>query len=500
MGLFALIFLFSLLLTQRFLVFFYRFCGGRIDDVDGSDSLKLGPSPEQEQIGPCVTIDKQGSCLDVEGTALGTGTVGLIYVNPGGPDGVEGGKDNPIASGDDITRVFGTGMSFNKEETVALVGGGHAFGKAHGACKSPPCGNGKGENTFTSGWEGYWTTNPSVWDNQFFTNLFDFEWELVEAPSGQKQWKPTNGTDIMMLTSDLALAKHKEYEPISRKYAEDLDALEKDFAAVWYKLVTADMGPSTRCIGDDVPKPQPFQNDLPEAEDLPDYVPIRAAIEEILDSDYDSCDAFINLAYRCASTFRSTDYHGGCNGARIRLAPESEWPENAGTGDALKMLRPVQEDFSVSSADLIVLAGKAALEKKNSMLKLPFCGGYVDADAAHNGKDLSPRHYREPLITILDDWQVKGLSKEEGVALASRHGKVDSKYYSALLKAGEGKSESKDDTEFWLINAETDERILALTDGVELFTENLPTSLLNVEAVPSSPASSVKFGYNRRNK
>ena len=143
----------------------------------------------------------------------------------------------------------------------------------------------------------------------------------------------------MMLTSDLALAVDQKYKEISKKYAENITALEEDFAAVWYKLTTADMGPSSRCIGDDVPPPQPFQNDLPAApEKLPNYVPIRKKIEDLLDGDDDNADAFINLAYRCASTFRKTDYHGGCNGARIRFAPESEWEANAGTKDALDKL------------------------------------------------------------------------------------------------------------------------------------------------------------------
>jgi len=445
-----------------------------------------------------VTIGMQGECLDVEGTALGTGTVGLIYVNPGGP---EGGKDDPIASGEDITRVFGSGMSFTKQETVALVGGGHAFGKAHGACKSPPCGDGKGENTFTSGWNGAWTTNPSQWDNEFFKNLFAYEWELTEAPSGNKQWKPKSKDepDIMMLTSDLALGMHKDYKNFSLAYANNQTLLDEDFATVWYKLVSADMGPSTRCIGDDIPRPQPFQNDLPAApEVLPDYVPIRAAIEGMLDGDDESADAFINLAYRCASTYRATDYQGGCNGARIRLAPESEWPENAGTSDALAKLLPLKEKFSASYADLIVLAGKVALEQKNKRLKLPFCGGYVDADAAHNGKDLSPRHYHEPLITILDDWQVKGLSLEEGVALSFRHevGAITG-YLNKLVKAGENERVANrsrfSDAEIAMV--QNDE----LKAIVKKFARNKKAFLKTFEAAWTKMMTADRFASNTEN-
>lgn len=312
---------------------------------------------------------------------------------------------------------------------------GHAFGKAHGACLEPPCGDGKGPNTFTSGWEGYWTTNPTQWDNSFFTNLVEFEWELIDSPGGNKQWKPKDGPEIMMLTSDLALAMHTDYKPIAQMYAENPEKLDEDFAKVWYKLVTADMGPSSRCIGDDIPEPQPFQNDVPRSPAvLPDYVPIRQAIEGILEKDDTAANEFIHLAYNCAATFRATDYHGGCNGARIRLSPEKDWPENAGTAATLEKLEPIKEMYDgVSYADLIVLAGITALEHENPSVDLAFCGGNVDSDAAHNGKDLSPRHYRHPLVTILDDWQVKGLMPEEGVALACRK-QLGSQYFQDLLE------------------------------------------------------------------
>jgi catalase-peroxidase len=367
--------------------------------------------------------------------------VGLIYVNPGGPIGHTG---DPIASGEDILRVFGTGMSFDEQETVAIVGGGHAFGKSHGACDSPPCGDGKGINTFTSGFEGAWTTNPNKWDNEFFTNLFDLEWELVTGPGGNIQWKPktkdgSSEPDIMMLTSDIALSMHPTYMPIARKYADDITELTKDFGAAWYKLVTADMGPSTRCKGEFVPKPQPFQNDLPaQPETLPDYLPVRARIEELLKEDESNAYAFINLAYRCASTFRITDHHGGCNGARIRFEPESKWPENDGTAEALATLELVKNAYGddVSYTDLISLAAITALERENKSLKLKFCGGGVDGTGAHNGKDLSPRHYRDPAVTVMDDFLVKGLTVEEGVALFSRE-KVGIHYYKNLIEAGE---------------------------------------------------------------
>ena len=238
----------------------------------------------------------------------------------------------------------------------------------------------------------------------------------------------------MMLTSDIALSLDPTYSVIAKEYADDIEVLNRDFAAAFYKLVTIDMGPSIRCIGDLLPDPQPFQNDLPPAPTgLPDFVPIRASIEELLKKDSKHSDAFINLAYQCASTYRESDHTGGCNGARIRHSPENEWPENAGTQEALATLEEVKDAHSdVSYADLIVLAGVTALELENDELDLPFCGGAVDAETGVVSKDLSPRKYKDALITVLDDFLVKGLTKEEGVALASRKN-VGCQYYKDLL-------------------------------------------------------------------
>ena len=198
-------------------------------------------------------------------------------------------------------------------------------------------------------------------------------------------------------------------------------------------------GPATRCIGENVPDPQPFQYTLQAAPaTLPDYVPVRTAIQALLDEDGTNAEAFINLAYRCASTFRNTDYRGGCNGARIRFPPESEWESNAGTADTLAALEPVKKaNPDVSYADLIVLAGLAALESENSELDLSFCGGFVDANDGAGSEILAPRIYSTPLITVTDDFLVKGLTPEEGVALASREA-VGSQYYTDLIAAGEG--------------------------------------------------------------
>jgi catalase (peroxidase I) len=423
------------------------FCGGRIDDPDGSNSLILGPSAEQEAISRCLSFDpsQQGLCNLVEGSAIGPTTIGLIYVNPSGP--VDD-PDNPVAAGPDIRRTFGR-MGFNDTETVALVGGGHAFGKMHGACLDPPCGEGemqgKGNNTYTAGYEGKWSTTPTKWSNEYFNNLFDFEWNLVDGPGGLTQWAPntTDGStppNITMLTTDLALAFDETYKPLSQEYAANLSKLETDFTAAWYRLTSSDMGPATRCIGEYVRPPQHWQHTLPEfSGELPDFTSVRGKIQELLGSDDANYEAFVNLAYQCASTFRETDYRGGCNGARIRFSPENEWEVNAGTSDALVTLESVKEAYpNASYADIIVLAGQTAIESAGGMTQ-PFCGGRVDAEDGSGSEGLAPRVYTPPVVSIRDDMQVKGLSAREGVALAGRFfGPTFSNQFYKDLLAGTG--------------------------------------------------------------
>lgn len=446
------------------------FCGGRIDDANGDNSLKLGPSREQEEIGPCQNLQpsKQGQCLAVEGTALGPTTVGLIYVNPAGPVTATG---DPVASGEDVRTAFAR-MGFNDTETVALVGGGHAFGKGHGACLKAPCGEGelqgKGPNTYTAGFEGPWTTTPTTWSNQYFNNLFDFEWQNWTGPGGNLQWKPIKRTDdaegdlpeIMMLTADVALAADEKYKVISEMYAKDLGLLTTDFAAAWYRLTSQDMGPSSRCIGDSIPPPALFQNDLPKGQDmsaLPDFVPVRAEIQKLIDSDDSKKAAFIDLAFNCASTYRATDYRGGCNGARIRFPPESDWKINAGAAATLETLKAVKTD-GISFADLIVLAGQAALEASNADLTLKFCGGRVDADAgAFQGENLAPRKYADAAVSVMDDFLVKGLTQMQGVALMAR-GNLSSQYFKDLM----GQSADSDSLTF------EEKGLLASTDLNEI--------------------------------
>merc|ERR1712232_253512 len=396
------------------------FCGGRIDDVDGSDSLTLGPSEEQEAIAPCQDLlpSRQGECNYVEGSLIGPTHIGLIYVEPAGPKGKEG---DPVASAHDIRYTFAR-MNFNDTETVALIGGGHAFGKPHGACLNPPCGNGIGSNTYTSGFEGPWTTTPTTWTNKYFNSLFNFKWNLVDGPGGHIQWVPENGPDVIMLTADIALASEENYTKISKEYASDISILEHDFKHAWYKLTTQDMGPRSRCIGDNIPPPQLFQNPLPLKatardmnEDASSYIDVRSKIQELLETDPGNSVSFVHLAYQCASTYRDTDYRGGCNGARIRFPPESEWEINQGTAEILSTLSEVKDMFpDVSMSDIIVLAGQTALEDAG-FKSMKFCGGRADAEDGQGSEVLAPRTYAFPLISVKDDMAVKGLTDREGV-------------------------------------------------------------------------------------
>jgi catalase/peroxidase HPI len=333
------------------------FCAGRIDDVDGRDSLGLGPSREQEEIAPCPV---EGACLP----PLGASTVGLIYVNPEGPLG----NPEPSLSAGDVRDTFRR-MGMNDSETVALIGGGHAFGKAHGACPlgagAPPkddpvnpwpglCGTGVGVDTFTSGIEGPWVPTPTSWSNSYFQILQNFEWEVWTGPGNATQWRVAEGATpptapgvapgaprepVMMMTSDLALLNDPEqsYQSYVRQFAEQPEAFDDAFAAAWYKLTARDMGPHTRCVGDDVPPPQPWQFPLPPPPpplELPNFAEVRDAIERAMvepnpvlpPDEYDGQPwygaLFVRLAWGCSSTFRSTDFLGGCNGARIRFSPE----------------------------------------------------------------------------------------------------------------------------------------------------------------------------------
>ena len=392
------------------------FCGGRYDDADGSNSLRLGPSPEQEAIAPC---EVNGQCE----SPLGPTTIGLIYVNPEGPMGVP----DPSGSVNDVRSSFGR-MRMNDTETAALIGGGHAFGKVHGACAEPPCGEGpeqgKGPNTFTSGFEGTWTTIPTTWSNQYFNNLLSFTWNKVDSPAGHTQWAPktsdgSDGPPVIMLTSDIALLNDDSYLKLVEEWAVDIKSLEAQFAAAWYKLTAGDMGPASRCLGDMVPPPQSWQNSVPEGAPVDSTVEqtVRESLDDLIAQDASNAAKFAHLAWNCANTFRITDYQGGCNGARIRFPPQSEWPSNAGSAEVLEILAPVKEQFpDMSYADLIVLAGNAGIEAAGGNA-MPFCGGRVDAEDGGETDYLAPRHYSPLAVQLQDDMLVKGLTPTEYVAL-----------------------------------------------------------------------------------
>jgi catalase-peroxidase len=354
---------------------------------------------------------------------FGAVQMGLIYVNPEGPNG----KPDPLASARDIRETFRR-MAMNDEETVALIAGGHTFGKTHGAgdpslvgpepegCPvehqglgwKSSYGSGKGKDTITAGLEGAWTPTPITWDNSFFETLFGYEWELTESPAGAKQWKPKDGAGAdavpdahdpsvrhapMMATTDLALRYDPIYEPISRRFKENPDQLAEAFAKAWYKLLHRDMGPVSRYLGPWVPEPQLWQDPVPAVDhELIDDADIAVLKEQLLGSGL-SISRLVSTAWASAASFRGTDKRGGANGARIRLEPQRSWEVNepAELATALQALERVQQDFNasqtggkkVSLADLIVLGGCAAVEQaaKNAGydVTVPFTPGRTDA-------------------------------------------------------------------------------------------------------------------------
>uniref|UniRef100_K3X7P5 Plant heme peroxidase family profile domain-containing protein n=1 Tax=Globisporangium ultimum (strain ATCC 200006 / CBS 805.95 / DAOM BR144) TaxID=431595 RepID=K3X7P5_GLOUD len=421
------------------------FCGGRRDDADGTNSLQLGPTAEQEEVAPC---EVDGQCK----APLGPTTLGLIYVNPEGPMG----NPDPALSVNDIRDTFNR-MGMDDRETVALIGGGHAFGKTHGACptgagpdpKQDPvnpwpgtCGEGpskgKGNNTFTSGFEGAWTFTPTKWGNGYFRGLTNFQWEKFIGPGSHNQWRPVPDTTppVRMLTADIALLHDPSYKAIATEFASNLTSLNEAFSHAWYKLTSRDMGPVARCRGNNVPPAQPFQNPLPAAPaQLPKFEAVRKQIKNLLTTAVvgltsdQNCGGnkvyngalFVNLAWQCASTFRLTDYAGGCNGAKIRFSPQKDWPLNAGMDEVIAALERIKSSTpNLSMADLIVLAGQVALEEAGAA-KMDFTGGRVDAVDGSNSDHLAPRtYYKSASIAVRDNMKVMGLTAFDTVALAGR--------------------------------------------------------------------------------
>jgi catalase-peroxidase len=355
---------------------------------------------------------------------FGAVQMGLIYVNPEGPQG----KPDPIAAAKDIRETFRR-MAMNDYETVALIAGGHTFGKTHGACpesyvgREPEAapieeqglgwknsyGSGKGADAFTSGLEGTWTTNPIKWDNNFLENLFGYEWECVKSPAGKNQWAPKNGAGAatvpdahdpskrhapFMLTTDLSLRMDPIYGPITKHFLENPQEFADAFAKAWFKLTHRDMGPISRYLGPLVPKePQMFQDPVPAVDhELIGERDIAALKAKILRSGL-STSQLVKTAWASVATFRGSDKRGGANGARIRLAPQKDWEVNqpAELAKALQKLEAIQKDFNgsqsarkkVSLADLIVLGGCAAVEQAAKRaghdVKVPFSPGRTDA-------------------------------------------------------------------------------------------------------------------------
>jgi catalase-peroxidase len=355
---------------------------------------------------------------------LGAVQMGLIYVNPEGP----GGNPDPVASAADIRETFAR-MAMNDEETVALIVGGHTFGKTHGAVDPKHVGpepeaapleeqglgwkgslerNGNGVRMLTGGPEGAWTSEPTKWNTDFLDNLFRYEWQLTESPAGAKQWTPkdpepddlvpdahdpSKRSPVIMLTTDLALRFDPIYEPIARRFYEHPNELEEAFAKAWYKLLHRDMGPITRYLGPWVPKPQLWQDPVPAVDhELIDEADATALKGKILTSGL-SVSRLASTAWASAASFRGTDKRGGANGARIRLAPQRDWEANepAELASALQTLQQIQQDFNssqsgdrrVSLADVIVLGGCAAVEQaaRNAghEVSVPFAAGRTDA-------------------------------------------------------------------------------------------------------------------------
>jgi catalase-peroxidase len=397
----------------------FGFAGGRPDVWEPDEDVYWGP--EQTWLGD----ERYTGERDLE-NPLAAVQMGLIYVNPEGPNGTP----DPLAAARDIRETFRR-MAMNDEETVALIAGGHTFGKTHGAGDAkrvgpPPqgCpmhqqllgwksthGTGKGTDAITSGLEGAWTPTPTKWDNSFFETLFGHEWELTTSPAGAKQWRPKNGASAnavpdaqdpskrhapMMLTTDLALRLDPVYEKISRRFQANPAELADAFAKAWYKLLHRDMGPISRYLGPSVAPPQLWQDPVPPVDHpLIGSGEIAALKKQILDTGL-SVSQLVSVAWRSASSFRGTDKRGGANGARIRLAPQKDWEVNepAQLGKVLPVLEKVQQGFNaaqsggkkVSLADVIVLAGCAAVEKAANdgghPITVPFAPGRTDASQA----------------------------------------------------------------------------------------------------------------------
>jgi catalase-peroxidase len=449
----------------------FGFAGGRVDAWEPDELTYWGPED--------VWLEDKRYTGDRElDNPLAAVQMGLIYVNPEGPNG----NPDPIAAARDIRETFAR-MAMDDEETVALIAGGHTFGKTHGAADPKQYvgfgpagagieeqnrgwrntfGNGNGGATITSGLEGAWTQTPTRWSNHFFNNLFNYEWELTKSPAGAYQWKPKDGAAAdsvpdahdpskrhapTMLTTDLSLKVDPIYGAISKRFHENPQAFADAFAGAWYKLTHRDMGPISRYLGPEVPaEPQIWQDPLPAVDHpLIDEQDAAALKKRILDSGL-TVPQLVATAWASASTFRGTDKRGGANGARVRLEPQKDWAVNrpAELARVLQTLEKVQTDFNaslsggkkVSLADVIVLGGNAAIEKAaqdaGHDVRIGFAPGRTDASQentdTHSFAVLEPtadgfrnylgsNHDHSPQQQLVDRAQLLTLSAPEMTAL-----------------------------------------------------------------------------------
>ena len=441
----------------------FGFGGGRADIWAPEEDVYWGP--ETTWLG-----DERYTGDRVLEKPLGAVQMGLIYVNPEGPNG----NPDPVAAARDIRETFGR-MAMNDEETVALIAGGHTFGKMHGAADpdeysgpepegaglaeqgfgwTSTYGTGKGDDTITSGLEGAWTPNPIVWDNGYFEMLFKYEWELTKSPAGAFQWTPKDVKDEdlvpmahdsskkvppVMATTDLSMIQDPNYLEISKRFYENPDQFADAFARAWFKLLHRDMGPVDRYLGPWVPDEELLWQDPVPAVDheLIDDADIASLKATILDSGL-SISQLVSTAWASASTYRDTDKRGGANGARIRLSPQAEWDVNltAGVAPVIRKLEEIQAEFNdsqtggkkVSLADLIVLAGSAAVEAaaKNAGhdVAVPFEPGRTDAGQEQT--DVDSFQYLEPKADGFRNYYQKG------APLAAEHMLVDKAFMLKL--------------------------------------------------------------------
>jgi len=407
----------------------FGFAGGREDIWEPEQDIYWGS--ETEWLGN----EERYADGDLE-APLGAAHMGLIYVNPEGPNG----NPDPLGSAKDIKETFGR-MAMDDEETVALIAGGHTFGKTHGAADPDKYvgaephgapieemstgwkntyGTGVLDDTITSGLEGAWTPNPTQWDHDYFEVLLNYDWELSKSPAGAHQWIPTKASNarmapkagdanakqgLMMSTADMALKMDPDYLKISKKFHTDHKAFEDAFARAWYKLTHRDMGPISRYLGPEVPQEELlWQDPLPASNFTPSEEDVNSLKSAIADTDL-SVSELVSTAWASASTFRGSDKRGGANGSRIRLAPQNRWEVNnpEQLHKVLNVLKGIQNDFNtngkdVSMADLIVLAGSVgvekAAEKAGHSVTVPFTGGRTDASQEQT--DIDSFGYLEP--------------------------------------------------------------------------------------------------------